>query len=101
MNLRSIVNLANVGSCAALLAGCASYYQVRDPSTGQTYYTSDLDTPGSGGTVRFKDDRTQRQVTLQNSEVRQVSREEYDRGLNTPPHPTVITPPAPSTVIIK
>jgi hypothetical protein len=100
MNLRSIVNFAIAGSCAALLAGCASYYQVRDPGTGQTYYTSNVDTPGSAGTVRFKDDRTQRQITLQNSEVRQVSREEYDRGLNTPPQSTVITP-APSTVIIK
>ncbi len=101
MNLRSIVNLAIVGSCAALLAGCASYYQVRDPSTGQTYYTSDVDTPGGGGTVRFKDDRTNRNVTLQNSEVRTISRDEYQRGLNTSPSSTIVTPPGSSTVIVR
>jgi hypothetical protein len=83
MNLRSIVNFVIAGSCAVLLAGC-SYYMVRDPGTGMTYYTSDVDTPGSAGTVRFKDDRTNREVTLQNSEVREISRDEYQRGLNAP-----------------
>ena len=90
MNSRSIVKLLIAGSCAALLAGCASYYMVRDPSTGTTYYTSDLDKPGGAGTVRFKDGRTNRDVTLQNSEVREISRSEYERGLSTP-----------STIIIR
>jgi hypothetical protein len=86
----SIVKLVIAGGCALLLAGCSSYYMVRDPTTGTTYYTSDVDTPGGAGTVRFRDDRTKRDVTLQNSEVREISREEYDRGLATP-----------STVIIR
>ena len=84
MNLRSIANLLMAGGCAVLLAGCSSYYVVRDPGTGATYYTSDIDTPGGAGTVRFKDGRTNKEVTLQNSEVREISRNEYDRGLNTP-----------------
>jgi hypothetical protein len=84
MNLRSIANFLIVGSCAVFLAGCASYYAVRDPGTGATYYTSDIDTPGGAGTVRFKDGRTNKQVTLQNSEVREISRSEYERGLETP-----------------
>lgn len=90
MNPRSIVNLVVAAGCAALLGGCASYYAVRDPATGTTYYTSDIDTPGSAGTVRFKDGRTKRDVTLQNSEVREISRSEYDRGISQP-----------STVIIR
>jgi len=84
MNLRSIANLAIAGGCAVLLAGCSSYYQVRDPGSGATYYTSDVDRPGGAGTVRFKDDRTKREVTLQNSEVKEISRDEYDRGVNAP-----------------
>lgn len=83
MNPRSIANFLIVGGCAVLLAGC-SYYMVRDPGTGATYYTSDIDTPGSAGTVRFKDDRTKKEVTLQNSEVREISRSEYERGVSTP-----------------
>lgn len=84
MNSRSIVKLLIAGSCAALLAGCSSYYMVRDPATGTTYYTSDIDKPGGAGTVRFKDGRTNRDVTLQNSEVREISRDEYERGLSQP-----------------
>ena len=47
-----------------------------------TYYTKDLDTPGGAGTVQFKDGRTDRQVTLQNSEVTPISGDEYRRNIN-------------------
>lgn len=94
MNLRAVVNFAIVGGCAIVFAGCASYYQVRDPASGMAYYTSDVDRPGESGAVSFKDDRTNRNVTLQNSEVREISRGEYERGLNTAPR-------EPTTVIIR
>jgi hypothetical protein len=90
MDPRSFTKLAIAGSCAVLLTACASYYQVRDPASGATYYTSDIDKPGGSGTVRFKDDRTRQQVTLQNSQVREISRDEYERGLAMPPPRTVI-----------
>jgi hypothetical protein len=81
MNLRHLSYAVLVAS-AALLAGCASHYMVRDPGSGTTYYTSDLDTPGRAGTVRFKDGRTDKEVTLQNSEVTPISRDEYRRNIN-------------------
>lgn len=85
MNLRPNVYaaayLALAGS-AAFLAGCGSYYAVRDPGSGSTYYTRDIDRPGGAGTVRFRDGRSDRQVTLQNSEVREVSRDEYRQNIN-------------------
>jgi hypothetical protein len=78
MKLRALSYAVLAGSVFAL-AGCASYYMVRDPSTGTRYYTSDIDTPGSAGTVRFKDARTSREITLQNSEVTSISRDEFER----------------------
>lgn len=81
MNLRPLALLAIAGS-AAILAGCGSYYAVRDPGSGSMYYTRDIDRPGGAGTVRFRDGRSDRQVTLQNSEVREISRDEYSQRVN-------------------
>lgn len=81
MKLR-VLSYAVLVGCAVLISGCGSYYMVRDPGSGMTYYTKDLDTPGGAGTVQFKDGRTDREVTLQNSEVTPISRDEYRRQLN-------------------
>jgi hypothetical protein len=81
MNLRHLAYAIFAGS-ALLLTGCASHYMVRDPTSGTTYYTTDLDTPGGAGTVRFKDGRTDAEVVLQSSEVTPISREEYRRNIN-------------------
>ena len=58
-------------------AGCTSYYKVTDPSTGNVYYTTDVQNKG-GGSVRIKDAATGDQVTLQNSQVTKVNKEEYE-----------------------
>jgi hypothetical protein len=81
MSLRPLAYVALAGS-AALLAGCGSYYMVRDPGSGNTYYTSDINRPGDTGTVRFRDGRSDRQVTLQNSEVHEISHDEYRQHIN-------------------
>ena len=60
-----------------LLAGCTSYYQVKDVDTGATYYTKSLNYR-SGGAVRFRDSRTDAEVVLQESEVKKISRERYE-----------------------
>ena len=75
MNLRTLGYLV----IAVSLTGCASYYMVRDPTTGTRYYTDDIDDPGRSGSIRFKDARTSREVTLQNSEVVEISRDEFER----------------------
>jgi hypothetical protein len=63
------------------LAGCASHYVVRDPASGNTYYTRDVERAGDSGSVRFKDDATGASVTIQQSEVQKVSEDEYDAGV--------------------
>ena len=60
-----------------LSAGCSSYYRVTDPASGNTYYTKDVNKKG-GGAVTLKDAATGDKVTLQNSQISKVSKEEYE-----------------------
>lgn len=71
--------LIAVGSL--VLPACSSYYLVRDPFSGKTYFSRDVDTVGDAGSVRFKDDATDSVVTLPASEVTPISPEEYRRQL--------------------
>ena len=61
---------------AAMAMGCASYYAVTDPKTGKQYYTTEWET-ARGGTTRFTDAKTGAIVTIQESEVREVSEKEF------------------------
>ena len=61
---------------AGILACGGGYYRVKDPATGTTYYTKDLKEQ-KGGAVTLKDANTGSTVTLQNSEVTQINKEEY------------------------
>ena len=63
------------------LAGCSSHYMVRDPASGSTYYTRDVDRTGDSGSVKFKDDATGANVIIQQSEVRKVSEDQYEAGV--------------------
>ena len=67
--------------CVVLIVGggCTSYYRVTDPTTSKVYYTTKIDRKGSGAAT-IKDGRTGNTVNLQNSEVEQISKEEYDAG---------------------
>ena len=76
----------------ALLSGCTTYYKVHDPTTGKDYYTTKLDQKKSGSTT-LTDDRTKKMVTVQNSEVQKIKKEEYEVGINPPPPPP---PPEPA-----
>jgi len=75
---------ATVGpTCAVLLAGCffgSNYYAVRDPASGTAYYTTDVDKAGTTGAVKFKDAKTGSTVTLQSSEVKEISKDEFAKG---------------------
>lgn len=75
--LAMIVGLGCVG-------GCTSYYKVHDPTTGRDYYTTDL-REKSGGAATLKDGRTGNTVNLQNSEVQQITKEQYEAGRFTAP----------------
>jgi hypothetical protein len=80
-----------------LVTGCASYYKVTDPQTGKEYYTEDVSTV-QGGAVKLKDTRTGSIVTIQNSEVKEITSTEYHAGLAAPvSKPTPTPAPAPSS----
>jgi hypothetical protein len=79
--------------CAGLLVvGCSStYYKVTDPNSGNAYYTEKVDTLVGTGAVKVKDARTGSVVTLQSSEVKEISEKEYKAGLAAP-----VSKPAPA-----
>jgi hypothetical protein len=55
--------------------GCASYYKVTDPATRKDYYTETIERKGAA--VTFKDVNTRATVTLQSSEVLEISKDEF------------------------
>ncbi|MGI9290279.1 MAG: hypothetical protein ACR2QG_03260 [Gammaproteobacteria bacterium] len=59
----------------ATLAACTTYYEVKDPTTDKVYYTKDLDI--DKGVATLTDSNTGAQVTIQNSEVKEVSKDTY------------------------
>ena len=67
------------------LAGCSSYYRVTDPASGKTYYTKEVSEAGRAGAVKIKDEKTGSTVTLQSSEVKEISADEYEAGLKAVP----------------
>jgi len=88
---RLLISLV-LGACSMTAVGCTSYYRVTDPTTHRAYYTTQLDEERGGG-VSFKDARTGNEVTVQNSEVKQITKEEYESGRYTTPAPTTPTAP--------
>lgn len=81
--MNSLCRAAAIAGAALAMVGCTTYYQVREPSGGETYYTTGIDQIREGA-VRFKDDKSGSNVTLQNSEVHEIPQEEYEKGI-TPP----------------
>ena len=65
---------------AITISGCTSYYRVLDPTTDKVYYTTEVNEL-RGGAVKLKDAKTQRTVTVTNSEVEKISEKEYKQGL--------------------
>ena len=60
-----------------LVAGCGGdYYRVNDPSGDKQYYTTDIDKTRTGA-ITFKDEKSGSKVTLQSSEVKQISKDEF------------------------
>ena len=61
-----------------VMAGCTTYYRVTDPASGKEYYTTNVKDKGRSGAVKITDDKTGSSVTLQSSEVREISEDEYE-----------------------
>jgi hypothetical protein len=69
-----------VGAMLVLTAGCTHFYMVSDPAGTRAYYMTEIDTI-RGGAIKIKDEKTGAEVTLQSSEVKEISREEYQSAL--------------------
>jgi hypothetical protein len=67
---------------AFLVTSCGSYYKIADPTSGNLYYTEKVKREGSA--AMFKDARSGAEVTIQNSEVKEISKKDYEAGLKTP-----------------
>jgi uncharacterized protein YceK len=78
-----VVTALMLGGLTMLLAGCTTYYRVTDPVSGKAYYTTKVDDAGKAGAVKIKDEKTGSTVTLQSSEVKEISEDEYKAGMVT------------------
>jgi hypothetical protein len=65
-----------------LVACSSTYYLVKDVESGREYYTTKLDR--SNHAITFKDGKTHSTVTLQNSEVIEITRDQYGADTGTP-----------------
>ena len=63
-----------------VLAGCSSYYRVNDPAGTREYYTTDIDKTKAGA-ITFKDEKSGGVVTLQSSEVKEITEEEFNAAV--------------------
>ncbi|MFI5224148.1 MAG: hypothetical protein ACHQX3_07905 [Nitrospirales bacterium] len=59
-----------------LVAGCTNYYRVNDPAGNKEYYTTDIDQTRAGA-ITFKDEKSGSKVTLQSSEIKEISKDEF------------------------
>jgi hypothetical protein len=76
MNARSLITTIASATVLFGLGACGStYYLVKDPHTGREYYTTAVEQ--SNGGIRFKDGKTQSTVMLQNSEIIEISKDQY------------------------
>jgi hypothetical protein len=61
----------------SFLFGCTNYYRITNPDTGKAYYSTEVDEKGDG-VLEFTDARTGEKVTLPGSEVREITKEEFE-----------------------
>ena len=85
-----------VGVMVVVACGGTSYYVIKNPTTGQTYYATEYKTLDNGA-IQLTDAKTQAQVTLPTSSIQKVEKSEYDAKLYAaPPAPAApaATPPS-------
>jgi hypothetical protein len=69
----------------ALVAGCGtSYYRVNDPAGTKEYYTTNIEQTKTGA-IEFTDEKSGSVVTLQSSEVKKISEDEFKTAVKGGP----------------
>jgi hypothetical protein len=89
-----LITTVLLGGLALLAASCTDHYRVTDPMSGKSYYTTKVDNAGRGGAVKIKDEKSGSIVTLQSSEVKTISEEEYEAAMvaNASTQPAPVPP---------
>jgi hypothetical protein len=59
-----------------VLAGCGGFWMITDPTSKTVYYTEEVK-ESKAGTVKFIDSKTGSEVTLQSSEVKEITKDEF------------------------
>ena len=80
MNFTGLAQFCSGLLLLLLASGCTTYYRVTDQSTRRAYYTTDIDRTNSGA-VRFYDGKSRANVTLQSSEIVEISKGDFESGL--------------------
>ena len=84
---KELLAVVSLFGLTVLASGCTSYYLVTDPASGKAYYTNEIDKAGGAGAVKFKDKASGSVVTLQSSEVKEISSQEFEAALKAEPAP--------------
>ena len=69
-----------IAGMISLMTACSHYYKVNDPAGSKEYYTTDIDQE-KGGAIKIKDEKSGATVTLQSSEVKEISEEEFEKAV--------------------
>lgn len=78
--MKKLLGLVSIALLASALAGCGSYYMIKDPNSSATYYTKKIDKSKSGS-ISFTDAKTNSEVTLQSSQVSEIPSDEWDKAV--------------------
>ena len=83
INKKRIAGITAALGAAALFGACGAQYEVTDLTYGDVYYTDHIDRNALDeyGQVTFVDNRTGATVTLNNADIRRVSRSAVRHGV--------------------
>jgi hypothetical protein len=85
MRTRFFIPWILCGLALITLPSCTTYYRVTDPASGRSYYTTRVSEAGNTGAVKIKDAKTGGTITLQSSEVHEISDQEFKAGVSERP----------------
>ncbi|MGP1346362.1 MAG: hypothetical protein ACTS3F_06810 [Phycisphaerales bacterium] len=76
--MKRLITACLIGLAATSLTACAGHhYQIKDPTSGASYYTTSYDRMRTGG-IEFEDARSGSTVTLQNSEISKITKSDFE-----------------------
>jgi hypothetical protein len=78
--MKKLTGLMSMAFLVAVLSGCTSYYEIKDPGTSAVYYTNKYKQKDSGA-ITFEDAKTKSELTLQNSQIKEISSDAWNAAV--------------------